>query len=121
MLLTNPHYEAYVLLKPVRGGGFFLWILPGFFEHYFPERNESLWGRAELRDDTLCLRPLYVQRFDRNGEMEDIRETWKDAGIRFVVKGYSMQSADSLHPQRAGYSFGRRYVRYKPKSFPPRR
>jgi hypothetical protein len=120
-LLTNPYYNAYMLLQPKRNHGFFLWIFPNFFEHYFPEKNESLSGYAELKNDTLSLRPLYVQRFDKDGEMEDIREEWKDVNIRFVVKGYSMKLAGYSDQQHAKYSFARKYDRYKQKSFPPHR
>jgi hypothetical protein len=110
------------LFYPIQDDDFLLLMgLSGFFEHYFPELNECLIGTWQSQNDTLTLYPLYVQCFNKNGEMENVRETWNGAGVRFITKGYTLKLTDDSIRQHTGYQFHKEYGRRKQKGFPPRK
>jgi hypothetical protein len=71
-------------------------------------------------NDTLTLSPLYVQSFDKEGVMEDIRKPSDSAEVIFYVKGYSLKLLDDL-VKRQRFPFALKYKRQKQMGFPPRK
>ncbi|MDR2145654.1 MAG: hypothetical protein LBE91_04235, partial [Tannerella sp.] len=111
-------YNRVDIAYPKQGTGVLLLMFfsPHYFEHYFPERNESLIGRVEFEEryadridnDTITLFPMYIQRFDKAGkmELETVTDASKDAGIRFLSKGFRLTLIGE-----SGYPFSKVYNR----------
>jgi hypothetical protein len=96
-------YNRVNIAYPKQGSGVLLIMLFSssyYFEHYFPERNESLIGRVEfgerfrhrIDNDTITLYPMYIQRFEIDGKMviESVPDSLKEVGIPFLSKGYRL-------------------------------
>jgi hypothetical protein len=103
-------YSPVSILYPKKGTGVLLLMFYSshyFFEHYFPELDESLIGLIKKKKNRITLYPMYIQRFNKNGELEYERVS-KTKKIKFISKGYTLKRVNS-----ASYPFSKKYDRQK--------
>jgi hypothetical protein len=103
-------YSRVNILYPEKGSGVLLMMFYSqryFFEHYFPEHDESLIGFFKSKKNKITLYPMYIQRFDKDGGLiyEKVSKTKK---ITFRSKDYILKRTGSTD-----YPFSKKYNRQK--------